>query len=188
MTILTPPTFDHAQPILIDVHHLDETELPPENNLVGLLFRIERSREIETAIGWIRKMNERLLEIGEASLKRSITQWLLHYFLPTRMPRLDFENYKTIQEIIMTSEELTIDFSIPIREEGIRIGIEKGVEQGMEKGTFSVLVKLLERRLGNLSPELLGQLGKAGLPTLNRLVDLAMDVESLEQVEAVLKD
>ena len=183
------------KPILIDVHHLDETELPPENNLIGLLFRIERSREIETAIGWIRKMHERLLEIGEANLKRSITQWLLHYFLPTRMPRLDFENYKTIQEIIMTSEELTIDFSIPIREEGIRIGIEKGIEKGihqgiekgLEKGTFSVLVKLLERRLGALSPELLGRLEKAGLPTLNRLVDLALEVESVEEVEAVLK-
>jgi flagellar biosynthesis/type III secretory pathway protein FliH len=90
---------------------------------------------------------------------------------------------------------LTIDLTIPLKEKAFRMGIEQGIEQGigqgiekgMEKGTFSVLVKLLERRLGALSPELLGQLEKAGLPALNRLVDVAMDLESLEEVEVFLK-
>ena len=196
------------QPILIDVHHLDETKLPAENNLAGLLIRIERSQDPKVAIYWIRRMNERLLEMGETSLRKSMTQWLKHYFLPTRMPKLDFETCKTIEEIIMTSEHLTIDWSVPIREEGIRIwieqglkqgleqgleqgirrGVKQGVEKGMEKGTFKILVKLLERRLGPLSLELEEKLEQAGLKTLNRLVDLAMEVESVEEVEAVLKD
>ena len=183
------------RPILIDIHNLDETELPPESNLIGLLFRIERSQNIEETTRWVRKMNQRLLEMREASLKGSITQWLLQYYLPTRMPDLDFEECRTIEEIIMTSEELTIDLTIPLKEKAFRMGIEQGIEQGigqgiekgMEKGTFSVLVKLLERRLGALSPELLGQLEKAGLPALNRLVDVAMDLESLEEVEVFLK-
>lgn len=198
------------QPILIDVHHLDETKLPAENNLAGLLIRIERSEDPKVAIYWIRRMNERLLEMGETSLRKSMTQWLKHYFLPTRMPKLDFETCKTIEEIIMTSEHLTIDWSVPIREEGIRIGIEQGLKQGLEqgleqgirrgvkqgvekgmeqglekgieKGTFKILVKLLERRLGPLSPELEEKLEQAGLKTLNRMVDVALDIESEAQV------
>ncbi len=119
-------------------------------------------------------MNERLLEMREASLQASITQWLLQYYLPTRMPESDFEKCRTIQEIIMTSEELTIDLTIPLKEKVFRMGIEQG--------TFSVLVKLLERRLGPLSPELSKSLEGATLTTLNRLVDVALEVVSEDQV------
>ncbi len=108
----------------------------------------------------------------------------------------------------MTSEELTIDLTIPLKEkafrqgkeegieqgiergieQGIERGIEKGMRQGLEKGVFSTLVRLLERRFGSLSPDLLGLLERAHLPALNRLVDLALEAESLHQVEAeVLK-
>ena len=174
------------RPILIDIHHLDETELPPENNLIGLLFRIERSQNVEETTRWVRKMQERLLEMREASLQASITQWLLQYYLPTRMPELDFEHCRTIEEIIMTSEELTIDLTIPLKEKAFRMGIEQGIERGLEKGVFSTLVKLLERRFGSLSPDLLDRLKQVHLPTLNRLVDLPLEAESIEQVEAEL--
>lgn len=62
------------------------------------------------------------------------------------------------------------------------------MEQGLEKGTFKALVKLLERRLGPLSPELEEKLEQASLAKLNKLVDVALDVESELQVLKALDE
>ena len=91
----------------------------------------------------------------------------------------------------MTSEELTIDLTIPLKEKAFRMGIEQGIEQGIErgmekgieKGMFSALVMLLERRFGAMSPELLGRLEQVDMPTLNRLLGLSLEVGSLEELE-----
>ncbi len=170
----------HLCPILIDQLHLEESRLPSEDNLVGLLLRIERSRDPQTAINWIRKMNERLVDRNEINLHRSMTQWLIHYYLPTRMSELDFEKCQTLNQIAMTIENNTLDWSVPIREEGIKIGIEKG--------TLTVLLKMLTRRFGSLPESLVDSIENAGIGTLEKLADVALDLESIEQIESILNN
>lgn len=117
-------------------------------------------------------------------------QWLIHYYLPTRMTALDFQECKTLNQIAMTIEIKSLQWSVPIREEGIKIGIEQGIElgieQGIEKGTLLVLLKLLNRRFGPMPSSLVKRIESAGIQTLEILTDAALDLESIDQIETIL--
>ena len=54
-------------------------------------------------------------------------------------------------------------------EQGIQQGMERGIERGVEQGERSLLLRLLNRRLGVVSEELISQINT--LP-LNKLEDL----------------
>ena len=68
----------------------------------------------------------------------------------------------------------------------MRNGIKIGIEQGIERGTLSVLLKLLNRRFGPMSSSLVKRIEGAGIQTLERLADAALDVDSIEQIEAII--
>jgi hypothetical protein len=76
----------------------------------------------------------------------------------------------------MTIENNTLDWSVPIREEGIK------------KGTLTVLLKMLTRRFGSLPESLVDSIENAGIGTLEKLADVALDVESIEQIESILNN
>ena len=47
------------------------------------------------------------------------------------------------------------------REEGVQQGMQKGMQEGMQKGALQLLMRLLEKKFGVISPDLLAKLEQA---------------------------
>ncbi len=47
------------------------------------------------------------------------------------------------------------------RQEGVQQGMQKGMQEGMQKGALQLLMRLLEKKFGVISPDLLAKLEQA---------------------------
>jgi hypothetical protein len=184
--------------LLIDQLRIEETALPNTDNLVGLLIRIERSRIPSEAVRWILQMDRRLNEMHEFHLQKSVVSWLTRSFLPTRMPNITIEELQSIQNIAMTIENNTIDWSIPYieqgREQGLEQGLERGRAQGLKEGEAAgkrwaleaMLKKQIKRKFRALSSELILKIESAEINSLEILVEEILDMESIDDVRRFL--
>ncbi len=172
--------------LLIDQLRLEEIALPNTNNLVGLLIRIERSRSPSEAVRWILQMDRRLFEMREFQLQKSVVSWLTRSFLPTRMPNITTEEFQSIQNIAMTIENNTIDWSIPFIEQGREQGLKEGEANGERRAVQVMLKKQLARKFGPLSSELISHIESADMVSLEKLVEEILDIESIDEVERFL--
>jgi flagellar biosynthesis/type III secretory pathway protein FliH len=135
-------------------------------------------------------MDRRLFEMREFELQKSVVSWLTRSFLPTRMPNITTEEFQSIQNIAMTIENNTIDWSIPYIEQGREQGLEQGREQGLKEGeangerrAFQVMLKKqLARKFGPLSSDLISQIDSAEMDLLEKLVEEILDIESIDEV------
>lgn len=73
-------------------------------------------------------------------------------------------------------------------EQGLEIGIEKGIEQGIEQGrvqgTASVLLRLLNRRFGPLSPDITRRLSQSTPEQLEIWAERVLDARAIDEVFA----
>jgi hypothetical protein len=173
--------------------------LPESSNFMGLLIRIERSRKPAEALDWINQMIVRLNEFKEFKFKQSVTAWLKKSFLPTRMPKLDLSELNTLEEIVMSIENNTLDWSVQYveqgREEGRAEGRAEGLHQGHQNGLAegltkmkSMMHKLISRKFGPLPDRLKAKVESADLGALEDLADVILDLESLEDIERILNN
>lgn len=63
-------------------------------------------------------------------------------------------------------------------------GLEKGIEKGRIEGEGIILHRLLTRRFGPLSPEILERLARADTAQLETWADRVLDACSLDEVFA----
>jgi len=68
------------------------------------------------------------------------------------------------------------------KEEGLREGLAKGLQEGRQEGSQLVLQKLLTKRFGPLSAEVMERIASGSSEQINRWVDRMMDAASLEEV------
>ena len=68
------------------------------------------------------------------------------------------------------------------REEGIHQGIEQGVQQGMVQGERTALLRLLQRRFGELDAGTEERVANAGVDQLNQWLDNVLDARTLAEV------
>lgn len=71
-------------------------------------------------------------------------------------------------------------------EQGMQQGMQQGVRQGIEQGTVNVLLRILNRRFGNLDPMLETRIRRLPAKQLYQITDIALDASSLEAVIAFL--
>lgn len=176
---------------LIDQLNTPEHLLPESSNFMGLLIRIERSRKPAEALDWINQMIVRLNEFKEFKFKQSVTAWLKKSFLPTRMPKLDLSELHTLEEIVMSIENNTLDWSVQYLEQGRAEGLHQGHQNGLAEGLTkmkSMMQKLLSRKFGPLPDRLRAKVESADLGALENLADVIMDLESLEDIERILNN
>lgn len=175
---------------VIDQLHMPDDQIPDPDNLMGLLIRIERSNNIQSAVTWIRKLDSRLKEMREFQLQRSVVSWLTESFLPTRIPDISLRELQTIEEITMSMENNTMSWSsYYIAEgrkkglkEGRKAGLKLGREEGRKEWATMMLSKQLSRRFGQLSSELVQHLESADLQILELLAEKLLEIQSLEEV------
>ena len=70
--------------------------------------------------------------------------------------------------------------------EGITQGITQGITEGLTKGRIEggakILVSLLEKRFGTVSPQLRKRIFSADVPTLEKWVERVLDAPDLQSV------
>ncbi len=174
---------------LIDQLHLPAEQLPSEDNLFGILIRIERSESPHQATRWLRHLAQRLQALGEKNFQKSVVSWLTQSFLPTRMPDIELRELHTIEQIIMSIDNNTMDWSVQYIEQGREQGLEQGLGQGLEQGRLRlirILTQMLTRKFGSLPSGLVTKLDGADTEALERIADALLDMDSLEELEEFL--
>ena len=154
---------------------IDERELLRRDNDIAWLCKCSSEDDVAPFVLLV-----------EFQLQKSVVSWLTRSFLPTRMPNITTEEFLSIQNIAMTIENNTIDWSIPYIEQGREQGREQGLKEGEAKAVQVMLQKLLARKFGSLSSELISQIESAEMDSLGKLVEEILDVESIEEVERFL--
>jgi hypothetical protein len=102
------------------------------------------------------------------------------------MPNITTEEFQTIQNIAMTIENNTIDWSIPFIEQGREQGLKEGEANGERRAVQVMLKRQLARKFGPLSFELISQIESAEMDSLEKLVEEILDIESIDEVERFL--
>ena len=172
------PWQPQSQYFLIDQLHLPNYQLPSPDNLAGLLIRIERSANPQEATQWLGRLAQRLKELGEENFQKSVVSWLTHSFLPTRMPNIELQELHTIEQIIMSIDNNTMDWSVQY--------IEQGREEGKSK-LVKLISQLLTRKFGPLPSDLKTKLEGADIATLDNTSEAILDLNSLSELEDLLR-
>lgn len=172
---------------VIDQLHMPDDQIPDPDNLMGLLIRIERSNNIQSAVTWIRNLDSRLKEMREFQLQRSVVSWLTESFLPTRIPDISLRELQTIEEITMSMENNTMSWTSYYIAEGRKKGLKEGRKEGRREWATMMLTKQLSRRFGQLSSELVQHLEQADLSILELLAERLLEVQSLDEVIQLLE-
>jgi flagellar biosynthesis/type III secretory pathway protein FliH len=118
--------------------------------------------------------------------------------LLARLPEEERENIERIIDenkevnIMISNLEKTILQEMKEREKrgiekGIKKGIEKGIEKGMEKGIGVTVIKLLEKKFGNVPEEYVKKIDGANRETLMDIVDNIFDIDKIEDLDKFLK-
>ena len=107
---------------------------------------------------------------GEQKFQKSVVSWLTHSFLPTRMPNIELQELLTIEQVIMSIENNTMDWSV----------------QYIEQGREELITQLLTRKFGPLPSHLRAKLESTDRNTFNRLAEALLDLKSLAELEDIL--
>jgi hypothetical protein len=136
--------------LLVDAHREPPPEAEPDN-LVGLLFALERSRSHEEIERGIARLAEVLRGPASLELRRSFTAFLRHSLLPARFPGARIPAIQDLEEVRPMLRETVQEWTQQWLEEGRQQGRQEGRQEGRQQGEAQLLTRLLERRFGTLA-------------------------------------
>lgn len=112
--------------LLLDEGTWDDSQLAPLQNLVAALFRLEGCRTPADLRGVIRLLIDWLQDASQASLRRSLTEWLRRVLLPRRLPGVTLREVQDLQEVNSMLSERVKEWTRDWREEGRQQGSREG--------------------------------------------------------------
>ena len=90
------------------------------------------------------------------------------------MPNIELQELHTIEQIIMSIDNNTMDWSVQY------------IEKGREEGQLTLILQLLTRKFGPLPSGLKTKLEASDGSTLNKLADAFLDLNSIEELKSIL--
>lgn len=93
---------------------------------------------------------------------------------------------QTIQQLMRSPAMRESTMYQFILREGEAIGLERGLTEGRTVGERELVLKLLNRKLGNLSPELTAKVSSLSLERLEALAEALLDFTSVEDLASWL--
>ncbi len=119
--------------------------LPPDSdNLVALLFGLERSRTPEALAGPVERLGRLLKGPDAADLRRAFKAFLRESLLPNRFPAARIPAMLELEEIRPMLRETVRGWTQEWEQDGIR--------KGRREGEATLLIRLLELKFGPLQP------------------------------------
>jgi hypothetical protein len=138
------------QYLLMDERHdySDEQLSEKLNNLVAVLFRLEKSRskpETQQALKVLRQW----LTNAPPSLRTAFRTWFRRVKLPRHLPKTVLSEFNDLQEI----ENMLANTADDWLEQSKQEGRKEGRKEGLKEGKLTILINLLEERFGSLNAE-----------------------------------
>lgn len=69
------------------------------------------------------------------------------------------------------------------REEGLQQGLKAGRKEGLEEATFNLVMRLLSKRFGKISPKIRGSISNLSLPVLEDLSEDLLDFKTVNDLQ-----
>jgi predicted transposase YdaD len=89
--------------------------------------------------------------------------------------QLNTAEEEIFQAEIASLEPVEIEVVMEIVTSWMQQGIERGLEQGRQEGELAVIMRLLNRRIGTVAPELQEQIRQLSLTQLEDLAEVLLD-------------
>ncbi|MBE9004686.1 DUF4351 domain-containing protein [Fortiea sp. LEGE XX443] len=90
------------------------------------------------------------------------------------------------RELVMRLAPLYQQDREQARQEGLQQGVQQGVQQGLQQGEQQLILRQLNRRLGNLELSLVDQIQKLSIEQLEALGEALLDFSTVADLEAWL--
>lgn len=108
---------------------------------------------------------------------------LISGFIDTYL-ELNSQEEVVFQEQLATIEPKEQEKVMQIVTSWMRQGLEQGLEQGEKQGELKLLMRQLNRRLGEISPQMKGRIENLSTSELENLGEALLDFSSVADLEA----
>jgi hypothetical protein len=162
------PYLPHLRYLLLDVNTYPADELERMHNPVACIFQLEASKTPVTRP--IDQLAELLRPKEHSELRNAATEWLKRVFLPLRFPGVTVPEVKNLEEVSLMIAEHAIDWTAQSREEG------------RQQGEAAVLLRLLQRKYGSVSPQILERVQHADSDQLLEWADRFVTASTVEEI------
>ncbi|MBU6994219.1 DUF4351 domain-containing protein [Ferrovum myxofaciens] len=159
-----------------DENAYTESELSSLKNMVAAVFRIEHPADPETIQVLLRLLEEWLVD--RPDLRRMIARWIRATLMRKPEYRILLPEVDDLQELrIMLSERMK-EWAHQYEAEGV----QKGMQKGMQQGEALALQRLLTKRFGGITPEILTRIASASQEQIENWFDQAIDASGYAEV------
>ena len=185
---------------LIDEIRSAEQGSLPQRNLSAALFRLEASRTPAEVLGILQALVDWLQAPEQTSLRRAFTVWFSRVFLPRRLPGVTMDSMNDLHEVRSMLAERVESWTEQWMRQGLEKGMAKGMAKGMEKGIEKgqaqgrqveaqrLVLRLLTRRLGPLTPSQQTRIAALPLDTLETLGEDLLEFTAAPDLDAWLAE
>ena len=163
--------------LLLDEGRYGADVLNPLHNLVAALFRLETQRSIDDVCIVVDALIEWLSEENQRSMRRAFAIWIKR-LLRTELPDAVVDGINDLQEVrSMLAENIKSWFEE--YEDKSRV---QGRKEGREEGQALALQRLLSKRFGAISTELVDRIASASVTQIETWLDRVIDARELTDV------
>jgi len=155
--------------LLVDGQREPAPEEEPDN-LVALLFALERSRSHEEIDRGVARLAEVLSGPGSLELRRAFTAFLRHSLLPARFPGARIPAIRDLEEVR------------PMLRETVQEWTQQWLEEGRQQGEARLLSRQLEQRFGPLTDSDRARINQADADELLSWAERLLTAQTLSEV------
>lgn len=159
---------------------------------MAAVVRLEHPKNEAAIIALIDELNEWLQ--GEPELRRLFAIWIRALLLRRNKGAWALPKVQDLKELRMGLAEKVERWAKEHQERGRQEGRQEGMQEGLEKGRQKgqaegaqqaqtlILQRLLARRFGELSPQILGKIQHASPRQVDAWIDRVLDAPTLEAI------
>ncbi len=163
---------------------LERSDNPFAIVVQAYLRMFETKRNARKRLEWKLVLTKSLYDRGYT--KRDVIDlfrfldWLI--FLPPELQH-DFSD-----EIERFEEERKMPYVTTIERMGIEKGLQKGIQQGIQQASETLVLRYLQHRFGELTEARTAAIHNLSLPQITALSEVIFDLNSLDEVDAWLRN
>jgi predicted transposase YdaD len=130
-----------------------------------------------------RQLGEKIEQENDPEIQEQVLE-LIETVLVYKFPKLTRQE---IEAMFTYSDLKQTRVYQDAKEEGEQRGLKLGEQRGLVKGQATMLLRLLNRKFGQISPSLRGKVNKLSAKQLENLAEALFDLETISDLSAWLK-
>ena len=153
---------------------------------VMILTTLEESQAPEAARYLLTKTKEEIPSSSNSVIIEMITTIMMYKF-----ENLNRQEVESMLGITLKQTRVYQEIKEEGREEGLEQGLEQGLKagrkEGLEEATFNLVMRLLSKRFGKISPKIRGSISNLSLPVLEDLSEDLLDFKTVNDLQIWLE-